>query len=399
MRWLCLFFVAAGCGPSSGTPHPVPDMKVIDPNADNDGDGFTTAQGDCNDGDKTVYPGAAELCDGKDHNCNHEVDDPCDDDMDGYAIEASDKHPGGDCNDMDPLINPGAFDYVGNMVDDNCNGMVDEPPEPCTANGNDALAHARSLDLCPPWLSSAQLNIDADPAAYKVRVGYGKYVPHKGADMLALATGIVADENDNAFVSPQPGTAFHNNDPNPLPSMKKNACYTGADEVLVHDYVELAVTMKVPTNAKSFSFQFNFLSAEYPEYVGTQYNDKFLAILDSQSYQGNVSFDKNGNPVTVNVAFFDVCDTADICNGQQQNVCSRNANELQGTGYEQNDQNGLRIGGGTGWLTTTAPVTPGETATLRFILFDEGDHLFDSAVLIDNFQWQLEPASGPSTVG
>ena len=57
-----------------------------------------------------------------------------------------------------------------------------------------------------------------------------------------------------------------------------------------------------------------------------------------------------------------------------------------------------RQGGGTGWLTTTSPVVPGETATLRFVIFDEGDHILDSTVLIDNFQWQLTAADAPMTI-
>ncbi len=42
---------------------------------DADGDGFTVAQGDCDDTDPAVYPGAPELCDGKDNNCNGAVDE------------------------------------------------------------------------------------------------------------------------------------------------------------------------------------------------------------------------------------------------------------------------------------------------------------------------------------
>ena len=36
---------------------------------DNDGDGYTTDQGDCNDDNNSVYPGASELCDGIDNQC------------------------------------------------------------------------------------------------------------------------------------------------------------------------------------------------------------------------------------------------------------------------------------------------------------------------------------------
>ena len=44
--------------------------------ADKDGDGVTSDK-DCNDNDKTVYPGAKELCDGKDNNCDKRVDEGC----------------------------------------------------------------------------------------------------------------------------------------------------------------------------------------------------------------------------------------------------------------------------------------------------------------------------------
>jgi hypothetical protein len=40
---------------------------------------------------------------------------------------------------------------------------------------------------------------------------------------------------------------------------------------------------------------------------------------------------------------------------------------------------------------------PGETITLRFVIFDEGDDILDSSVLIDNFQWSLNPSDGPGT--
>ena len=42
---------------------------------------------------------------------------------------------------------------------------------------------------------------------------------------------------------------------------------------------------------------------------------------------------------------------------------------------------------------------PGETIELRFILFDEGDHRFDSTVLIDAIQFELDAAAAPVTIG
>jgi hypothetical protein len=91
------------------------------PDLDNDGDGFTEAQGDCNDNDATIYPGAEEICDdGIDQDCNGS-DLSCDDvdnDGDGYT-EAQ-----GDCNDNDGTINPGADEICDDGIDNNCDGII-----------------------------------------------------------------------------------------------------------------------------------------------------------------------------------------------------------------------------------------------------------------------------------
>ena len=161
-----------------------------------------------------------------------------------------------------------------------------------------------------------------------------------------------------------------------------NMC--GSDPTEVNDFAELRLELLVPSNAQSFSFDFNFLSGEFPEWVCTSFDDTFMVLLDSAAYTGNISFDAQGNPVSINVGFFDQCSVGD---GPQ---CMGEA-PLVGTGYEAG------VGGGTGWLTTTSPVLPGEKITLRFVIFDEGDHAFDSVVLIDNFRWHFERVDGPIT--
>ncbi|HDH06012.1 MAG TPA: hypothetical protein ENH01_09945, partial [Nitrospirae bacterium] len=57
-------------GNITGTGIWVTGYPFTDINVDGDGDGYTVAGGDCNDGDATVYPGAAEICDGKDNDCD-----------------------------------------------------------------------------------------------------------------------------------------------------------------------------------------------------------------------------------------------------------------------------------------------------------------------------------------
>jgi hypothetical protein len=163
----------------------------------------------------------------------------------------------------------------------------------------------------------------------------------------------------------------------------------------VNDYSELVLKLHAPTNAHAFSFQFYFMSAEYPEYVCTQFNDEFLVLQESQNefqMPTNIAFDMNKNPVTVNNGFFTVCTNGGTATTSH---CMHPVTDLNGTGYEVN--NGAD-GGGTGWLTTTSPVTPGEDVTLHFVIFDEGDHILDSAVLLDNFLWLVQGVSSPTTI-
>jgi hypothetical protein len=84
---------------------------------DNDGDEKSVCEGDCNDADGSVYLGAPELCDGKDNDCDGVVPaDEVDGDGDGFS------QCEGDCDDADATINPGATDIPENGVDEDCNG-------------------------------------------------------------------------------------------------------------------------------------------------------------------------------------------------------------------------------------------------------------------------------------
>ncbi len=108
--------------------------------------GFVPEPGDCDDGDAAVNPGAEELCNGADDDCDGEIDEDLADlsswypdaDGDGYgdedavveACEAPDDHIelGGDCDDGDPAVNPDAGE-VCNGIDDDCDGAVDDDAE------------------------------------------------------------------------------------------------------------------------------------------------------------------------------------------------------------------------------------------------------------------------------
>ena len=53
----------------------VAEFFPIDECEDKDGDGYSTCAGDCNDNDSAINPGATEKCDGKDNNCNKDIDE------------------------------------------------------------------------------------------------------------------------------------------------------------------------------------------------------------------------------------------------------------------------------------------------------------------------------------
>jgi len=105
-------------------------MEICD-ETDDDNDGYSECQGDCDDTDPTTYPGATELCDGKDNDCDGIVPaDEQDADGDGFMICA------GDCDDSDPTTYPGAPELCDGK-DNDCDGVIDEgctPPvcEPLT---------------------------------------------------------------------------------------------------------------------------------------------------------------------------------------------------------------------------------------------------------------------------
>lgn len=95
--------------------------------------------GDCDDTDNAVYPGAPEVCDGLDNNCNGQFDEGLtflnyyfDFDGDGFGIGnptvACSPITGyatqtGDCDDSNNAVYPGAADSEGNGIDENCDGV------------------------------------------------------------------------------------------------------------------------------------------------------------------------------------------------------------------------------------------------------------------------------------
>lgn len=93
--------------------------------------GYATRSGDCNDMSASVYPGRMETCNGVDDNCAGGIDDG----NPGGGMACASAAPG-ICRDgtticragataCDPNIAPGSRAEVCNLLDDDCNGVVD----------------------------------------------------------------------------------------------------------------------------------------------------------------------------------------------------------------------------------------------------------------------------------
>ncbi|MFT4627508.1 MAG: hypothetical protein ACI8PZ_006193, partial [Myxococcota bacterium] len=127
-----------------------------------DGDAPVVGGNDCEPFDETVFPGAVELCDGRDNDCG-ETPGPdereLDDDGDGY-VECG-RDPGGwtedffptptgydDCDDEDPLVNPGAIEICDGR-DNDCGVTPDMDPTEYDHDGDGYIECALAR---PAWI-------------------------------------------------------------------------------------------------------------------------------------------------------------------------------------------------------------------------------------------------------
>ena len=328
------------------------------------------------------------------------TDPNVDSDGDGYSPNQ------GDCNDTSALIGPNSVEVANNGIDDDCDGQVDNATA-CDnmVNGQKtAQALTAAIGICATkFITGTKFNGPSAEDGRNTVASFGAVSKLEGASMAFLSSGSAT--TDQSYV-PQPGTdlsqggtdtSFASPYASGLAAPPTNGC-GNAPPSTVNDYSELEVDLTVPYNANSFSFQFQFFSAEYPEFVCTTYNDRFLVILDDGT--GNlqqVAFDNSKNPISVNNGFFTICQN-DSSKPQTQH-CTQDVTAIANTGYDKAGPfDTTPIGGSTGWLTTTVPVTPGDHVKLRFIIYDEGDNIYDSAALIDNFQWLTTAVQGPITV-
>jgi len=398
--------IASGCGARTGLPIPDPEGAFdsgIDASRPEDG-------GSCDDPD-APFDVALDT--------TGTLDPTRDNDGDGYLFKD-------DCNDRDPLVNPGAFEFVGDGVDNDCDGRIDVDDTCDLAevpfDTSDPNEFARALGICKTttegatgkerrWgLLRAEL-VRADGSAapdrrqYAVMTRFGaKVLPRAGSKMVVLSNGTARLPEMKDFQRPRlDSLSISGSEVTPPPGFPKNTAGCADPETdKANDSVNLRLTLRVPTNARAFRFDFDFYSSEYLDYVCSPYNDTFAAILHTKApldpkLSNNVSFDTKGNPINVNSGFFEVCTPGMIHAGGKNwsFSCPKGTDELIDTGFWEPDA--IVENGSTSWLETKAPVVPGEIMTLELMIWDTSDHVLDSTVLVDDFRWDRRSADKPVT--
>ncbi len=405
--------------------------------------------------------------------CNSATTD-CD--SDGWlASEGDCCDKAGLCGAEPEKVNPGAIEVVGNGIDDNCNQKTDlfdlEDTVSCDDNlmSNSAVPtdYAKALGICrtttenpakaqKTWgLISAQLlradgTALADLNSVSIRPSFGNINPAvlEGKSTVVMSSGIAADGTQtnpgpnggapmggNVSGSHMPASnvtisgggqysvkdwfATPNLPLKPANGLPDSPGCNSSNTATAQDSVMLVLRLRAPTNARAFSFNSYFMSAEYPEFVCTSFNDQFIALVDTPSGVPSPTpnpVDKNlmtftsGNqkwPIGINIAkgtdLFAVCETQAMNAGcwdtdVSATSCTLGADQLTGTGFEKTGGMGCTIGGGTFWLTTAGNVIPGQIVEIRIALWDVGDSAFDSLAVLDGFQW-LSAATLPGTGG
>lgn len=272
--------------------------------------------------------------------------------------------------------------------------------EPCDADGDDFFTAMGAG--CPdrPVMDAVHFG---NPGAIRVvdSIGGSHYVPQEGDYFTVMGSGLIDDlltDADSCLTNDHLGVEFSMGEmlPDPIETNDVGAMNCFEDPGLVgmgdcsntiqtqfeqgmyaHDYSELRFRADVPDDADAIKFDLAFLTSEYPDYVGAQFNDMFIGWLESEAWTGNISFDDMNRPISVNAGFLDFKDDA-------------------GTGvvFEDTCMSGH---GGTRWLTSKAAVEPGEEIELILAIFDMGDAIYESYVLLDNFRWGCDGCAEPPT--
>jgi hypothetical protein len=315
----------------------------------------------------------------------------------------------------------GDTDGAGSTGEGGMNEVCQAPGDvmPCDADTTDPF---QAIGLGCPFAPNQSIAIhneifqSLDATAWRIANQFGTHVddvsgepawgPREGEKFLIITTGTLPEPDDNGIItmeegSTQSGTSNENPDDKPLPAPMSpfqgsasgnggtpfvdcdgvNDCSDSLEDQWdlgngdANDMVWFQFSVPVPGGTHGFSFDFAYFSAEFPEFVDTSFNDVFAVWSSSETYTGNLCF-VNDQPCTVTA----------LANSVQFEGASP---ELVGTGFD-GMSGSSPLAQATGWFEAKGSAEPGEMLQLTFSLFDMGDSIYDTAVMLDNFRWDCE---------
>jgi hypothetical protein len=332
-------------------------------------------------------------------------------------------------------VNPGAVelvevDFLGKplakQIDNDCDGKILQPNEPTACDKalgpvlNNLFDGARAMGLCKvqvdedskKWgvISAGISDISAPPLGGGIKAT-GKALEHafgllpnlgpktlarEGERLFALSTGIARAPGQPGWTEVSDPKNYSKNyssgQPNGFPKATAG-CETAGTP---NDGVAFDLKIRVPTNARSLRFKYRYFGHDYPQYTCSSLNDVFSVMMspsplkvgdpmaDGQNLSANITFEKNpanGTKKTIginNEIFLSACEPG-ASKGVYPNCKAGNGAQLEGSGFEGN--------GATSWLVNQTNVPPGEIIFLRFAIWDSGDGIFESTVVVDDFEW------------
>jgi uncharacterized repeat protein (TIGR01451 family) len=250
--------------------------------------------------------------------------------------------------------------------------IVIYPLEKVTAGSTDAWDLATAILTNHTALINAQY-ADNDPDGDRqvvVLSSLGTMVPIEGSTFLFMSTGIAGQvpvTTDGMSPGDERGTYFIKQNGNP------------------RDEASLTMELVVPPFMHYLYYDFQFFTTEYPDYIGTKYNDEFTVTVDSPS-QGITTH-------SIDVSGGDFVLTSFDIPGTGFDIFAKDLHTGEPTDPSDVDiltrvpANPGADAGATALIGREHPVSPHEIITITFNICDIGDNQLDSAVFIDNVKF------------
>jgi hypothetical protein len=208
-------------------------------------------------------------------------------------------------------------------------------------------------------LRSLPLGVNVTNATYTgSNIAAGTYINGDAVPLGVAPHGIVLSSGDAKIAASNTTTSFTGGNQQ-QPGDTDLTTLAGGNPTFDAAVLTITINVAAGSNIKSGAFDFQFGSEEYPEFVGSPFNDVFGAMINGGAAT-NVAHDSKGNLVNINSAFF------------TQNNTSGNLK--------------IEYDGLTAGLTATFPLHVGDNV-LKIAIADASDPAFDSGVLVTDLRF------------